>query len=280
VYGLTRVRLNLRPRPEKVPAPVDLSNPARQDELKACLMTFAGLNALYLAANAADLAFMWLQFKLPEGVTYSGFAHHGAYRLIGAVVLAAVTIAAFSRLRTIQSGHRWAKLLAYLFVAQNFLVLAGAARRLELYVDAYGLTRFRVAAALWLLLVTAGFVLLLVKLWKDKPFRFLLHSNTVAAVLLLTAVALADTDGFIADWNVNRWKRETIDLNYLGELDEGALPALARLTHVPFPHIAHEARGILEARLKEERELQSRWTAWTWRRARAIALVRATIQSH
>ena len=41
---------------------------AQRNALKACLLSFAGLNLLYLLSNAVDLFYLWFTFALPEGI--------------------------------------------------------------------------------------------------------------------------------------------------------------------------------------------------------------------
>jgi len=275
VYGLFRFRLGRRHSEEASTAPAAAGDETRRrNELKACVLTFIGLNALFLAANLTDALYLWFAFRLPSGLTYSQFAHHGSYRLIVAVVLAAVTIAAFFRTNTLQSGRRTPRLLAYVFVVQNLVVLAGATRRLQLYVDAYGLTRFRLAAVLWMGLVAVGFVLILVKVSRERRFRFLLRTNAVTTVLLLSTVSLLNLDGFIARWNVSRHKAGAttpIDIDYMASLSAGALPAMAGLVNDADPEVAAQARAAVAKRLAEEEALQNFWQSWTWQRRSAIA---------
>jgi len=245
------------------------------------VLTFIGLNALFLVANLTDVFYLWLAFELPRGLTYSQFARHGAYRLIVAVVLAAVTITAFLRSNTLQADERRTRLLAYAFADQNLLVLAGAARRLQFYVEAYGLTRFRLAAALWMGLVATGFILILIKIREKRPLRFLLRTNAVSTVLLLSAVSLLNLDGFIADWNVARHEAGAttpIDVDYLGSLSVGALPALARLVDAEDSEVAARARAVLTERLAEEKAAHASWQAWTWRREAAIDALEQTLR--
>ncbi len=274
IYGLLRFRASRRRAlPAFVTHPAPSSDDERAMELRASLLTFAGLNALYVLANLSDLLYLWLNVKLPAGVTYAEYAHQGSYRLIVAVVLAALTVMVFFRLDAPGLNDRLARMLAYLFIAQNLGVLAGACRRLALYIDVYGLTRFRVAAFLWMLLVTIGFVLIVMKLAGRRRIAFLLRWNTVATVLLLSAVALGDVDGAISNWNVGRLEAgesKAVDVKYLRELGPGALPALRRLS-LRTDSVGSRAKEILELRTTEERELMKRWQNWTWRRSKVLA---------
>jgi len=293
VYGLFRFRLGRRRTwPEAGPrARRPLDESARRNALTACLLSFAGLNALYLVANVVDIIYLWFSFELPAGMTLSQFAHQGAYRLIVAVVLAAATVTVFLPAGSSQLSHSKARALAYAFVAQNIVVLAGAARRLEFYVVDYGLTRFRVGVVLWLALVAAGFVLVAIRIRGKKPVLFLFRTNAATTLVLLATVALLDVDGLIADWNVRRYEltparasapeRDRIDIRYLGSLEAGALPALARLVvsaaEKGEPRTSRNARAVLGRRLAEEKARLESWQSWTWRRRSAVREAEKTL---
>lgn len=293
IYGLFRFRLGRR----RVKPAVATQAAGRRDQragqnaLTACLLTFAGLNVLYLAANLVDLVYLWFSFDLPTGMTLSQFAHQGAYRLIVAVVLAAATVTVFLPTGSSQLSHSKARALAYAFVAQNLVVLAGAARRLQFYVEDYGLTRFRVGVVLWLVLVAAGFVLVAIRIRGKRPVLFLFRTNAVTTLVLLATVALLDVDGLIADWNVRRYEltpagagrpqRDRIDIRYLASLEAGALPALARLVASAAGkgelHTSRNAAAALAGRLAEEKARLESWQSWTWRRRSAVREAEKTL---
>jgi len=282
LYGLLRFRRGLLRRRLLRPSPRDESGELANEKhlLTAAVLSFLGLNALFLVANLTDVFYLWLNLALPAGVTYSQFARHGSYRLIVAVVLSAVVITAFLRHGSRQASDRRVRLLAYAFAGQNLVVLAGAARRLHLYVEAYGLTRFRLAAALWMVLVVTGYLLIFVKIRWERPFSFLLRTNTVSTVILLSVVSLANLDGFIAERNIARHRAGVgvaLDVGYLGSLSAGALPALAALVEDADPEVARRAANILAARVAKERTTLGSWQSWTWRRARAVRLAERTV---
>lgn len=286
VYGALRFRLGRRrdaPKPKEAGHPADVS-PAGH-ALKACVYSLVGLNLLYLAANVADLLYLWLSFDLPEGMTYAQFAHEGSYRLIIAVMLAAITLTAFFPANSIQLANRVTRKLAFLFVFQNLLVLAGAARRLYLYVSVYDLSRFRVATMLWMMLVAIGFLLIFIRIRKHLPIMFLFRTNAVTCVLMLSAVAFLNVDGFIANWNVSQYEtgvRDWLDVNYLAELEAPALPALAHAANLARSKknakLAERAERALVRCLDEERTTLISWQSWTWRRANAVSEAESVLQ--
>ncbi|MHC4958721.1 MAG: DUF4153 domain-containing protein [Planctomycetota bacterium] len=269
VYGLLRFRLGRRMRAREVAVPAEAER--QRHELVACLLTFALINALFLAANIADSIYLWGSTRLPPDVTFSEYAHSGAYRLIFAVLLAAFTLEFFFRRGTRQAVHRGARGLALLFVAQNLVVLAGAARRLALYTDAYGLTRFRLAAGFWLALVAVGLALVAWRIARHRTSRFLLRANAASTILVLSAWACAGVNAFVADFNVDRHLRDPrkkIDVAYLWSLGAPALPALSRL--VRDGQKKSEAREALVSLRQQALEEHRPWAAWSLRRARAL----------
>ena len=98
-------------------------------------------------------------------------------------------------------------------------------------------------------------------------------------------MALANLDGFIANWNVARYERAAaiqradpaadvhteIDAVYLSELSATALPALARLASAPDPTVSARATQLIRRRLHQEKRVLESWQSWTWRRASAVA---------
>ncbi len=266
-YGVLRFRARrLAPRARREPPPP--GEDRLRDELRACLATLLCVNAIFLALNAADLVYLWGRFELPEGITYSAFAHRGAYRLIVGVVLAAATVEYFLRRGARGAGNRTARGLAYALLAQNVLVLAGSALRLLLYAEAYGLTRFRVATAFWLALVAVGLVLIATRIRGGRPFAFLLEANARTTVIVLSLWAVTNVDGFVAEWNADRYLGDPargVDIAYLSQLGTAALPALARLARATDADVATRARIALDAGLTRARATSRPWSSWSLR---------------
>ncbi|MCH8044590.1 MAG: DUF4173 domain-containing protein, partial [Planctomycetes bacterium] len=150
----------------------------------------------------------------------------------------------------------------------------------------FGLTQFRVATALWMVLVAVGYLLILARIYGNRPVGFLFRTNMISTVLLLSATAVLNIDGFIADWNVRRYevgKRVAVDVKYLASLEAGSLPALARLVDVASQNgdrpIAEHAARALQRRLGEEHLKLQSWQSWTWRRAESVRRAEAIRQA-
>ena len=136
--------------------------------------TFAGTGVVILLLLIVYALFTYVQFTylfsgtLPVSMTYSEYARDGFGQFV-AVTLINFTLLGISLTKTEQG--RAIKTLQALLIAASLIILASAAWRMWLYVDAYGLTMRRVLP-LWLM---AYFVFLAVvgavRIFREKiPF--------------------------------------------------------------------------------------------------------------
>ncbi|MCZ8324844.1 MAG: DUF4173 domain-containing protein [Sphingomonadaceae bacterium] len=246
------------------------------------LISLIAFNALFAAQNAMDLAWLWGLMPLPEGMTLADYAHRGAYPLIATALLAALFV-----LVTLRPGSQTAesplvRKLVTLWIAQNLVLVASSMLRLYDYIDAYSLTRLRIAALAWMALVAVGLLLIGWRLLRGHSARWLINANCTAAALLLGTYAFVDTGALAAQWNV-RHAREVdgsgagIDLCYLAELEGSALLPLIELEQRPLdPALARRVTALRQQVQYAQGELlrHGGWTLLGERRlARAEALV-------
>jgi hypothetical protein len=165
------------------------------------------------------------------GLTYAEYAREGFAQLMATAALTLGVIAAAARWarHTGRADERLLRALLGSLCVLCLVVLASALMRLDLYEQAYGYTRARVAAQATML-------------WLGGVFALVLASGTVrgaawlprALVALsaggLLAFAASDPDRRIAAHNVERYERTgRIDPGVLATLSPDAAPALARL---------------------------------------------------
>jgi hypothetical protein len=162
------------------------------------------------------------------GLTYAQYARSGFFQLvwIAALVLGVVALA----VKIAPPGReRLLKALLGALCMLTLVVLASALRRLDLYEDAYGLTRIRIsvhAVILWLGGVFA--LVVLAGLRRRAPWL----PRAVAGVTIggLLAFTLSNPDGRIARSAVERFERTgEIDEHYVSTLSTDALPTLMTL---------------------------------------------------
>ncbi|MCD0484659.1 DUF4173 domain-containing protein [Streptacidiphilus sp. ASG 303] len=203
------------------------------------------------------------------GLTYAQYARQGFWQLLCVTVLTLAVVAAAHR-RAPRATRRDTVLVRCLLGTLCLLtvvVVASALRRMQLYVDAYGLTQLRVwvgAVEIWL----GAVLLLLMAAGLLRSGRWLPRAVALSAAVGVLAYGLASPDALVARQNVSRFDRTgRIDLGYLRLLSADAVPALDRLPEPQRSCALEEVAGTLE------RESPP-WYAASLSEARARALLR------
>jgi hypothetical protein len=103
--------------------------------------------------------------------------------------------------------------------------------RIWLYVDAYSLTRWRIAAIIWVGLVAVGFAWIVAKIVAGRSNAWLCRVNVATALAVLYLCAFCNFSGWIAEFNVRHCREvdgrgAPLDKAYLRELGVAALPAV------------------------------------------------------
>lgn len=224
-------------------------------------------NLLFAAQSILDGIYLWGHVALPAKVTYASYAHRGAYPLIATALLAAAFVLVAMRPGGPAEKSTVIRPLVYLWVGQNVLLVASSILRLDLYVDIYMLTYWRIAAFIWMGLVALGLILIVARIVLSRPNRWLVGANLIALTIVLYGCSLMNFDAFIADYNLTRssemsGKGVTIDADYLLTLGPQALPALDRvIAHRP----GDECLARRRDRLVEAQRLAMAWRAWGFR---------------
>jgi hypothetical protein len=244
------------------------------------LLSLALFNALFAVQNAMDMAWLWGLLPLPEGLTLAEYAHRGAYPLIVTALLSALFVLVTLRPGSATAGNPMIRRLVLIWLAQNVVLVASSMLRLFDYVDAYSLTRLRIAAFAWMALVMIGLALIAWRLVRGRSARWLINANCLAAAVLLTGYAFVDTGAIAARWNVDHAQEidgsgAKLDVCYLAELGESALSALVAAERKPLPPIV--AERVATARALAQHALAQRLKRgdWTLLGARRLAAAEA-----
>ncbi|XQE85712.1 DUF4153 domain-containing protein [Streptomyces microflavus] len=203
------------------------------------------------------------------GLTHADYARQGFWQLLWATLLTLLVIALALRWAP-RGGSRDRTLVRAVLgtlCVLTLVVVASALRRMDLYVDEYGLTRLRISVAameLWL-----GVVLVLILAAGVFGARFLPRAIAVSAAAAVLAFGLISPDAVVAQQNVQRFQddRTSIDIDYLKDLSADAVPALDKL---PEPQRSCALRVIQG----ELRGSGSPWYATSWSEARAEEILR------
>lgn len=234
-------------------------------------------NAIFAVQNALDVAILWSGAGLPAGMTLAAYAHRGTDPLIATALLAGLFVLVALRPGSPTDTPPIRRLVT-VWVAQNIFLVASAAWRTLDYIDAYSLTRLRIAALAWMTLVAVGLALIVWRLLRGRSAAWLINANTFAAGVVLSLAAAVDLGAVAAHWNV-RHAREVggrgaaLDLCYLNQLGPSALTALAELEGRKLqPNFRNRVRRVRLSVFDETLFGQSDGD-WTWRNARRLRTV-------
>ncbi|MEX0327846.1 MAG: DUF4153 domain-containing protein [Ruegeria sp.] len=180
-------------------------------------------NLMLGVQTGLDAFFLWGEADLPDGMTHAEYAHRGAYPLLATALLAG----AFALVARPFLGERvgltgW----MMLWLGQNVLLVASSLLRLSLYVEAYGLTYLRVHAAIWMVLVAVGLILIAWQIVKVKSNAWLVTRTAALGISVLYACCFINFAALIARWNMEHPTR--FDLYYACQLGPMAAAELAK----------------------------------------------------
>ncbi|MBQ8830702.1 MAG: DUF4173 domain-containing protein [Oscillospiraceae bacterium] len=172
---------------------------------------------------------------LPEAFSYAEYAREGFFQLcivsvINLLIISAVIV--FMRRRN-KGMSVLLKIISLIFSVFTLILIATAISKLVMYIDYYGLTPKRVHAAWFMAVLAVIFILVAVK-------QFVKKLNVVAVsiavlVVMFAAIAVPNTDGFIAEYNVDRYLSgtlETVDAEAMEDLGLAAVPQMVRLAEI------------------------------------------------
>ncbi len=236
-------------------------------------------NLLFAVQNGLDLAFLWRGAPLPDGVSLAEYAHRGAYPLIVTALLAGLFVLVFLRPGSETATRPLVRGLVMLWVGQNLLLVASSLLRTADYIEVYSLTRFRIAAMIWMVLVGVGLGLICWRLLRNKSANWLINANVGTTLVVLAIVSAVDLGAVAASWNT-RHAREIdgqgaqLDLCYLDSLNGAALVALVELEQRASDPVLKDRVAAVRARQMATMQAhQADWRGWRWRDARRLARV-------
>ncbi|SFI79062.1 DUF4173 domain-containing protein [Caulobacter sp. UNC279MFTsu5.1] len=238
-------------------------------------------NALFALQNGLDAVILWGGAGPPAGLTLAEYAHRGAYPLIATALLAGLFVLVALDPRRPTAEVPLIRVLVVAWVAQNLFLVASSILRTVDYVQAYSLTRLRIAALVWMGLVALGLVLICWRMLRGKSGAWLINANATAAVLVLVAASVVDLGAVAAAWNV-RHARDVggrgpeLDVCYLERLGPSALVSLVEAERrSTSPELTDRVAWVRERALIDLRAQQGDWRAWTARDALRLARVEA-----
>ncbi|MET8683377.1 DUF4173 domain-containing protein [Streptomyces sp. NPDC004732] len=208
-------------------------NPGRARGRVEWALPLIVLNVLFAAFNAVQLAVLFGGYDTvldKTGLSYSDYARQGFWQLLLATLLTLLVIVFAQRWAPRGSAQDRTLVRAVLgtLCVMTLVVVASAVRRMDMYVEAYGLTRLRisvVAVELWL-----GVIVLLIMAAGVWGARWLPRAVAASAAAGVLAFGLLSPDALIAERNVQRYEETgKFDFDYTRQLSADAVPALDKL---------------------------------------------------
>jgi hypothetical protein len=233
-------------------------------------------NLLFAVQTVLDVAYLWGNATLPADVSYAAYAHRGAYPLILTALLAAGFVLAAMKPGGPADPSKVIRPLVYLWVAQNVMLVASSILRLDLYVQIYLLTWWRVAAFIWMLLVAFGLLLIVARIVLNRSNEWLVRANLITLTATLYICSLVNFAAVIADYSVGHSREVSgkgvqVDINYLVHLGPQALPAIDSALQLrgADPTLVSRRNCLVE----QQRNDMTSWRAWgfrSWRLQRTL----------
>jgi hypothetical protein len=214
---------------EKIEANLDTAtdsadSSALWNEKKAFVILMLLLNVMALAINALDVSYLYIGNGLPEGVTHKQFVHNGVGNLILSIVLGVISLIYFLK-RTERT--LLIRVLVFLWIAQNAMIVVSTAMRNNLYIQDALLTYKRIGVYCWLLMAMLGLFAFVIKILKRKNTWQFIRLNAAIAWALLVGASIIDWDYFISLYNVsNKSIMASLDKKYLINISEGNIALL------------------------------------------------------
>ncbi|MGV9010164.1 DUF4153 domain-containing protein [Brevundimonas sp.] len=238
-------------------------------------------NAVFALQNSLDLAFLWSGAPLPGDMGLAEYAHRGAYPLIFTALLAGLFVLVALQPGSDTARRPLVRRLVVVWIAQNMVLVASSLLRTADYIEAYALTRFRIAAMIWMALVAVGLLLICWRMLAGKSAHWLINTNAMATLVVLAVVSVVDLGAVVAGWNV-RHAREVggrgveLDLGYLHTLGAPALVSLVELeTTTDDVALRDRVAAVRQDILLNIQRRQGEWRGWTWRDQRRLDRVDA-----
>ena len=257
---MARLEAALAPPAEADPFGRELFGPG------AILRSLVMFNVLFGVQTVLDLIYLWGGAMLPDGMTYATYAHRGAYPLMLTALLAAGFVLGAMAPGGAAERKPVIRILVFAWVAQNLMLVISSMLRLELYVEIYSLTYWRVAAFIWMLLVALGLVLIVARMAFNRSNRWLVMANLATLAMVFYACTLTNFPWMVATYNVTHSQEmpgegTVVDFDYLVSLGPQALPAIDRCDLANCSNCRQQRDGLVQ---RYHSELDS-WRAWSFR---------------
>ena len=243
----------------------------RNIEVKVFLWMIAGLFAVFLIFQMAYL--FGGVINISQGnFTYAEYARKGFWELLVVAFFTLVILLIMDKYTQFKSSRLpWFIIPSLVLILEIFVIIISAFKRIMLYQDAYGLTILRLYVSGFIIFLGIVFILLAIKLWREKEDRFFAFAAFLSMVAFLVVFNILNPDAFIARKNIEHFNQTgNIDAEYLVTMSADAVPAIVSV----YDRLNDEDKDIVRQFLSDKKaellEQQSFWQSYNVSRQKAL----------
>lgn len=227
---------------------------------------------VYLVYLFSQLAYFTggLSGILPKEFTMAQYARQGFFEMawLCAINLATVAIAIGVVEKKGKTPLFTRLLCLFISLITLFFVVAASAK-MGMYIGAYGLSRLRLLTEV--IMVFLAITTILVAVWLFVPKMPYMKAVLIVALVMGALVLWVDVDTVVAAYNVSAYQNgllDTMDIRYLSDLSDSAIPYIARL--MEDPNVGETARNTLESLASSRVEDFRDWNYASWLAERVL----------
>ncbi len=197
-----------------------------KNEYKSAIFLLTTLNLLILIINAIDINWVWFGFTW-NGEYLKQFVHEGTYLLILSILISiAITLYFFRKNLNFYSKNNVLKILSYIWLFQNGILVISVAIRNYWYIHHFALAYLRIGVIFFLIITLFGIITVFIKILRCQSSFYLFKWNSLAIYAILIIMSVFDWDSIIAKYNMEHYRQSFVHYEFLSKLDEKTLPYL------------------------------------------------------
>ncbi len=197
-----------------------------------------------------------------QGFTFAEYARKGFFELIWVAIISLILLLAAEKYTVKNDAkHKLGfKILSTALIVQVIIIMTSAFTRLSLYEAAYGFTTLRLYSHAFIIFLGVIFVLLILKIYKDKTGNLFAFRTFVSIILFLAVMNFLNPDSFIANKNIERFEATgKLDVYYLNSLSDDAIPEVVKALEISDENLKNSLSKELYLRNTDRPAFQADW---------------------